>query len=82
MQHFLEHKGRLDASKSLDETADTASDSAYVQVFNLTANAAQRWGEDDLRRALMAALLLKILKEADYFPPESTREEEKHKIAE
>ena len=43
-----------------------------VQVFNLVSNEGQRWGEDNLRRALMAALLLKILKEAGYFPAEAT----------
>lgn len=74
LQFFLGQKGSLDAaSEALDETSDTASsDNSYVQVFNLVSNGGQRWGEDNLRRALMAALLLKILKEAGYFPAEAT----------
>ena len=75
LQFFLGQKGGLDAaSEALDETSDTASssDNSYVQVFNLVSNGGQRWGEDNLRRALMAALLLKILKEAGYFPAQAT----------
>ena len=63
-------------SKALDETSDTASDNAYVQVFNLVSNDGRRWGEDDLRRALMAALLLKILKVGN--GRNTTFEESKH----
>ena len=46
------------------------------QVFSLVSNNRCRWPEDNFRRALMAGVLLKILRAAGYFGEERRRAEE------
>jgi hypothetical protein len=72
INYFLDAKDRLDANKSIDESSDCGDTNSYVRVFNLVGNMSGRWGEDNLKRVLMAALLLKLLKETGYFPEGAT----------
>ncbi len=66
--YFLRLRDRLASPKEDEENGgNEEGKDAYVRVFSLASNNAQRWPEDNFRRALMAALLLKILKAGGYF---------------
>ncbi len=71
LQYFLNLKDQLMGGTDEANTSISNAD-AYVRVFNLAANNSQRWAEDNLRRSLMAALLLKMLRMTGYFPPDAS----------
>ncbi len=50
-----------DREKRLDR-----QDDSYARLFNLVANNESRWPRDDLRRTLMAGILLKLLLKCGY----------------
>ena len=47
---------------------------SYMALFNLVGLDEERWEEDVFTRSMMAVALLKILKEAKYFPDKSDAE--------
>ncbi len=54
--------GSCDEAKSVSPDVDRS-----VSAYSLVSNNASRWPEDEFRRAMMATLLLKILKAGGYF---------------
>ena len=71
--HPLDYFKKMRTDLNVD-TKSTDVKQPYLAVFNLVGLDDQRWPEDTFARTMMSVALLKILKEARYFPDKADAE--------